>query len=220
MGCWTERHCLVVWRWVVAAVAGALAATACGNTETSSDQQPMAGTSNGARAGAGGSGEPVALGGGGSSASAGTGQTGGTAGSTPSSGGAPPRFPLIVGDAACPPAAPESLACQQPGATCVYRGIASGLSSTFDPVRCACDGDLWACVGSNEKGETSCPLVPLPGPADPCPASGGVCVYVQPVALAHCYCSQDTERGGAGGAAGAGAGGAETGPSSLWLCGL
>lgn len=218
MGRASEKVGQIVWRSVVATtLTGVLGVAACGNTEHHSDEPPMAGRNAGGAAAAaavsGSAGQAPASGSGGS-ASAGTGQTAGTAGGPPGTGGAPPRFPLIVGDEACPPAAPESLSCQQPGATCVYRGIESGLSLTYDPMRCVCDGDLWACVGSDEKGETACPIARQPGPTDPCPAPGKVCIYVLPVALAHCYCSQDTETGGAGGA-----GGTEAAPRSSWLCG-
>lgn len=84
---------------------------------------------------------------------------------------------------------------------------------------CVCDGNGWACVESDDKGKTACPVVRQPGPNDPCPANGGTCTYaLLPIAMALCYCREDTETGGAAGAAGAG--GAEASPPSIWSCAL
>ena len=205
----------------LAVLGSALAATACGNTESDPDVQPMAGRNYGGGGAAGSAGQPQASATGGR-ASGGTGQTVGAAGESPvaGGGGVPARHPLIVGDDACPAEAPTSLvgACREPGTSCVYRGIDSYVWTSNEPFHCVCDGANWACAQSGENGEATCPFVTeLPGPDVACPASGEPCMYWVPgyLGLAFCSCSTDDSAGGA-----AGAGGAEAGPSSIWFCGL
>jgi hypothetical protein len=66
-----------------------------------------------------------------------------------------------------------------------------GLSVTFDPMRCECDGATWNCVSSDEAGQTECPLV-APEPEDPCvPAEALPCTYARPLALLVCYACND-----------------------------
>lgn len=213
---------LVGWRVAAFVSAGALVSAACGNTEGTPDSQATAGRTNAGSAAAATAGQPQASGTGGR-ASAGTGQAGGAGGGglagTGSGGDTPARHPLLVGDAACPPAAPEGPACSVEG-TCVYRGISSGLAETNDPMRCTCTGGAWACVRSDEQGETTCPdgtvASELPRHGESCPVLGQSCLYalLAQHALAGCYCRVGADTGAAGGSAGAGP------EPSTWFCGV
>jgi hypothetical protein len=202
--------------WAIGlALAGVAASSACGGSSRRTDAEAVAGAASvgGAGTGAVASAGSTSAGGSGAAGSSGAGggaSPGGTGGS--SMGGAPVRFPLIVGDDACPPASPTSSVCTVPGASCVYRGLEAGLSVSDEPFHCVCDGGQWTCAQSDENGELTCPSIESgPGPSDPCPASGNACSYLlwSGPALVVCYC---TERGGAGGA--------EAAPSSSWFCGV
>jgi hypothetical protein len=218
---------------VLAAVASALGATACGNTASNPDPEPKADSNHGGGAAAVSAVQPPASGTGGPAsgtggpasgtggrASAGTGQTASAGSESPvggggGGGGVPALHPLIVGDDVCPAEAPRRLdGCPEAGASCVYRGLTAMIHGSDQPFRCTCDGDNWACALSGENGEEICPLLTeLPGPNVACPTSGEPCDYWVPgyLGLAKCYCMEDDAAGGAAGAGGAG-------PSSVWSC--
>jgi hypothetical protein len=213
------RHAVGTKVWAIGlALASVAASSACGGSSRRTDAEAVAGADSVGGAGtgpvgnagnAGRAGSVAGSGGAGGSAS-----PGGTGGS--SMGGAPDRFPLIVGDDACPPTAPTSGVCTVPGASCVYRGIESGLSFSNEPFHCECDGGQWSCAQSDESGELTCPSIESgPGPSDPCPASGKPCSYVSwsGPALVVCYCTEGMDGT-------AGAGGAEAASISSWLCGV
>ena len=231
------RHALRTKYWAIGlALVSVAASSACGGSSRGTDTEAVAGADSvggsgtgavvgdagmsaghsggvGGSDGVGGSGGLGSGGLGGSGGVGGSASPGGTGGS--SIGGAPVRFPLIVGDAACPPAAPMSASCTALGASCVYRGIQAGLSLSNKPFHCTCDGE-WFCAESDETGELTCPgIKESPGPSEPCPPNGQTCSFtlLRQSAMAVCSCREDTS--GA-----AGAGGAEAAPVSRWLCGL
>jgi hypothetical protein len=124
-----------------------------------------------------------------------------------------PQYPLITGDASCPPAATVGRACTVDGEFCVYAGFPAPVGAADSPMACTCESGSFSCVSSDEKGESVCPLkqpaMTLPGP---CPSSAEpLCWYASPdntLALAGCWCR---EQGGAGG---------DGGVVSNWSCGL
>jgi hypothetical protein len=200
------------------AIVGCYFAAACGET-TKDLESPHAS----AGSGSGGSAGSGAVGG---SAGVGSGQnvagTAGFAGVAPRGGvSEPPRHPLIIGDDACPAAAPQVGACNV-DASCVYSGISVGLAETLSPMACTCAHGNWSCVSSDEKGVIVCPLEQPPSdPASmrvegPCPPKAALpCTYTfyRGPALAVCYSCQETAdtQGGAGG---------DAGVTSTWVCGL
>jgi hypothetical protein len=215
----TDASRRAAWRRLLGLVlATAVSAASCGNTRHDADKPPTAGgeaVAAGADSGGSlgdGAGRSPANDQGGGVASAGTVHTAGSGGLPVASGGAPPAHPLIMGDAGCPPAAPGTSSCTQSAISCVYRGIAAGLSEANEPFHCLCEAGAWTCVQSAENGDATCPFVAgLPDEKEACPAPGASCRYalLAQSALAVCYCNESEAAGGAAAA-----------PIHHWFCGL
>ena len=195
--------------WVIGLALASLAASpACGGSSRRTDAEAVAGADavGGSAPGpvvgdagmsAGHSGGVGGSGGGSGGVGGGSGENGGIG-----AAGAPPLIDLIKGDPECPPMASPGPSCSDAKTSCVYRTVVSGLSE-FGPAHCACKDGTWACVSSDENGDSACPLTTYPpGADDPCPAPGTECQFPALNAVATCRCS------GTGGGSGG------------WSCGL
>jgi hypothetical protein len=180
------RHAFGTKLWAIGSLfVGVAASSACGGSSHRTEADPVAGADSAA-------GSDASAGRAGNGASAGDGANGAEGGNAgTSTAGAPPVLDLIKGDPECPPMAAPGAACAKPDTSCVYRTIPSGISS-FGPAHCACKEGTWACVNSDENGDSACPLTAYPpGADDPCPPAGTVCKFAVPGqhTVATCSCS-------------------------------
>ncbi len=207
-GCIRGRRMLMRWSyWALVVLVGCGATRHAATDEEGGNAGSAAGGADAGPANASGAPASGALGGEGGSA------LGGEGGSAPGAGagggaGGEARFPLLRGDADCPSGAPTSGQCSGTS-TCVYAGIAVGLSGTLEPVSCACVESQWSCVSSDEEGQSLCPpsFPDMESDVECPPQAAQPCLYPRfnQQALAVCSCS------------GSGEGGA---PHSNWLCGV